>query len=83
MTTPLARHTHADDALSVTETAETLSVHPRTVWRYIAAGRLTALRHPMNRRVYICREEALAAQRAMAERVLDSRYRERPEINAT
>lgn len=71
-------HEHAD-SLTVVETAELLRVSQRTVWRYIAAGRLTALRHPMNRRVYVCEQEARAAQENARERAWNTRYRERPE----
>lgn len=48
--------------LTVLETAAVLGVHPRTVWRYLHAGQLTAVRHPMNRRVYVRRSEVLAAR---------------------
>lgn len=78
MTTP-TQHTHAD-ALTVVETALLLGVHPRSVWRYIQRGRLTALRHPMNRRVYVCEQEARAAREAMQEHRRNT-YAERPERN--
>jgi hypothetical protein len=76
MTTP-TQHTHAD-ALTVVETALLLGVHPRSVWRYLQRGRLTALRHPMNRRVYVCEQEARAALEAMQEYRRNA-YAERPE----
>lgn len=78
--TPATAHEHAD-ALTVVETARLLQVHPRSVWRYLAAGRLTALRHPLNRRVYVCEQEALAASEAMREKAWNTHYRERDELS--
>lgn len=75
---PPPAHEHAD-ALTVVETAILLQVSPRTVWRYLAAGRLTALRHPMNRHVYVCEQEARAAQEAARENARVTHYAERPE----
>lgn len=64
--------------LTVVETAEVLAVHPRTVWRYIERGRLTPVRHPMNRRVYLRERDVLDAR----ERARRHGREERPEGNA-
>ena len=54
--------------LTVNETAAVLLVHPRTVWRYLASGRLTAVRHPTNRKLYLWEPDVSEALRAAQEK---------------
>lgn len=63
--------------LTVVEAAGRLRVSPRTVWRYIEQGRLTPVRVPLNRRVFLREREVTEAQERVQE-AMRSRYAERP-----
>lgn len=62
--------------LTVVEAAGLLQVSPRTVWRYIEQGRLTPVRVPLNRRVYLREREVTEALERVQE-AMRSRYAER------
>lgn len=73
MMTPTENH------LTVKQTAEILGVHPRTVRRYMAAGRLTVVRHPLSRRVYLRESEVHARRDAAMQAVYGLRKEGRSE----
>ena len=62
------------DVLSLTETAALLGVSTRTVFRYLASGRLTALRDAGLHRVWVARKEAEAERLRRADRTFGSRF---------